>query len=57
VLASSLKTWLVTPIGATSRKVNSIAGEYADMLRAAVVEYPARFAEFLSARCLTRERK
>jgi phage gp37-like protein len=48
-LLDAFDRWTGRYIGAMSREVNSIAGEYADMLGPAVVEYPARFAEFLSA--------
>jgi AcrR family transcriptional regulator len=48
-LLDAFDRWTGRYIGAMSREVNSIAGEYAEMLGPAVAEYPARFAALLSA--------
>jgi len=48
-LLDAFDQWSGRYIGAMSREVNSMAGEYADMLGPAVAEYPLRFAALLSA--------
>ena len=48
-LLDAFDHWSGRYIGAMSREVNSMAGEYADMLGPAVAEYPLRFAALLSA--------
>ena len=48
-LLDAFDHWSGRYIGAMSREVNSMAGEYADMLGPAVAEYPSRFAALLSA--------
>jgi AcrR family transcriptional regulator len=48
-LLDAFDQWTGRYIGEMSREVNSMAGEYADMLGPAVADYPLRFAELLSA--------
>ena len=48
-LLDAFDQWTGRYIGAMSREVNSMAGEYADMLGPVVAEYPRRFAALLSA--------
>ena len=48
-LLDAFDHWSGRYIGAMSREVNSMAGEYADMLGPAVAEYPLRFAALLNA--------
>jgi AcrR family transcriptional regulator len=48
-LVDAFDHWSGRYIGAMSREVNSMAGEYADMLGPAVAEYPLRFAGLLHA--------
>ena len=48
-LIDAFDHWSGRYIGAMSREVNSMAGEYADMLGPAVAEYPLRFAALLNA--------
>ena len=47
-LVSAFDHWTGRYIGAMSREVNSMAGEYADMLGPVVAEYPRRFATLLN---------
>ena len=48
-LLDAFDQWTGRYIGAMSREVNSMAGEYADMLGPAVAERPLRFAALLRA--------
>src|ERR1022692_4512803 len=48
-LLDAFDQWTGRYIGAMSREVNSMAGEYADMLGPVVAEYPRRFAALLNA--------
>jgi AcrR family transcriptional regulator len=48
-LLDAFDQWTGRYIGAMSREVNSIAGEYADMLGPAIADYPRRFAALLRA--------
>jgi AcrR family transcriptional regulator len=46
-LLDAFDQWTGRYLGAMSREVNSIAGEYADMLGPVAAEYPRRFAALL----------
>jgi AcrR family transcriptional regulator len=48
-LLDAFDRWTGRYIGAMSREVDSMAGEYADMLGPVVAEYPSRFAGLLNA--------
>ncbi|MGH3251856.1 MAG: TetR/AcrR family transcriptional regulator [Trebonia sp.] len=48
-LLDAFDQWTGRYIGVMSREVNSMAGEYADLLGPVVAEYPRRFAEVLNA--------
>jgi AcrR family transcriptional regulator len=48
-LLDAFDWWTGRYIGAMSREVNSMAGDYADMLGSVVAEYPSLFAALLSA--------
>ncbi|HEY0935083.1 MAG TPA: TetR/AcrR family transcriptional regulator [Trebonia sp.] len=48
-LLDAFDQWTGRYIGAMSREVNSMAGEYADMLGPVAAESPARFAALLNA--------
>ncbi len=48
-LLDAFDQWTGRYIGAMSHEVNSMAGEYADMLGPTIADYPRRFAALLSA--------